>query len=63
MPRIDGCKWAELVYGLAVMFVAVVLFVAHGVAVRVWRSIVDRRDGVTADWDGLRISTTDLIEG
>jgi hypothetical protein len=45
------------------MFVAVVPFVAYCVAVRVWRSIVDRRDGVTAEWDGLRISTTDLIEG
>jgi hypothetical protein len=45
------------------MFVVVVVFVGYGVAHFEWRAIADRRDGVIAEWEGLRLTRTELIEG
>jgi hypothetical protein len=48
---------------LVAMCVIVAVFLGYGVAHFAWRSIADRRDGVIAEWEGLRISATELIEG
>ena len=48
---------------LVAMCVIVAVFLGYGVADFAWRSIADRRDGVIAEWEGLRLSATELIEG
>ena len=45
------------------LFAIVVLFVGYGVLFAVWRAAADRTAGVTAEWEGLRITATELIEG
>jgi hypothetical protein len=40
-----------------------VLFVGYGAALCASRATADRRAGVTAEWEGLRITSTELIDG
>ena len=46
---------------LVALSVLIVLLICSGVALRPWRS--DRRAGVTAEREGLRITSTELIDG
>lgn len=45
------------------MFVVVVSFLGYGAVFAVLRSAANTRDDVTAEWEGLRITATELIEG
>jgi hypothetical protein len=49
-----------ILVGTVVLFV---LCVGYGVALCTSRATADRRAGVTAEWEGLRITSTELIDG
>jgi hypothetical protein len=48
---------------LVEVYVLSVLFMGYGVALCASRAKADRRAGVTAEWEGLRITSTELIDG